>query len=113
MSARAAWTRYFEDVDVFVCPANFTPAFPHDGRPFDERTIETPDGERPYDDQPFWTAHASLPGLPAVVAPVGRTPGGLPVGAQIIGPMYEDDTPLTFAELLADVVGGYEPPPQP
>ena len=113
MSARAAWTRYFEDVDVFVSPANFTPAFPHDGRPFDERTIETPDGERPYDDQPFWTAHASLPGLPAVVAPIGRTPRGLPVGAQIIGPLYEDDTPLTFAELLADVVGGYEPPPQP
>jgi amidase len=113
MSARAAWTRYFEDVDVFLCPTNFTPAFPHDDRPFDERTIDTPDGERPYDDQPFWTAHASLPGLPAVVAPVGRTPRGLPVGAQIIGPLYEDDTPLTFAELLADVVGGYEPPPQP
>jgi amidase len=46
-----------------------------------------------------------------VVAPVGRTPAGLPVGAQIIGPLYEDDTPLVFAELLAEVVGGYEAPP--
>jgi amidase len=111
MAARAAWQRYFGEMDVFVCPANFTPAFPHDTRPFEERTIMTPEGGRPYDSQPFWIAHASLPGLPAVAAPIGRTPGGLPVGAQVIGPLYEDDTPITFAELLGDVIGGYEPPP--
>ena len=111
MSARAAWNRYFEHVDVFLCPANFTPAFPHDSRPFDERTIATPEGARPYGNQPFWISHASLPGLPAAVAPIGKTPGGLPVGVQIIGPIYEDDTPLTFAELLSQEVGGYERPP--
>jgi amidase len=32
------------------------------------------------------------------------------VGAQIIGPLYGDDTAITFAELLGDVVGGYETP---
>jgi amidase len=111
MAARAAWQRYFDAVDVFLCPANFTPAFPHDVRPFGQRTIKTPECERPYDSQPFWIAHASLPGLPAVAAPIGRTAGGLPVGVQIVGPLYEDDTPITFAELLSDVVGGYEPPP--
>ena len=111
MSARAAWGRYFDGVDVFLCPTNFTPAFPHDSRPFAERTITTPEGERRYDEQPFWISHASLAGLPAVAAPIGMTPGGLPVGAQIVGPMYEDDTAITFAELLADVVGGYQPPP--
>jgi amidase len=111
MSARAAWGRYFEGVDVFLCPANFTPAFPHDSRPFPERKITTPEGERPYDSQTFWISHASLPGLPAVVAPVGRTPGGLPVGAQIIGPLFEDDAALTFAGLMGDVAGGYESPP--
>jgi amidase len=111
MFARAAWNRYFEDFDVFLCPANFTTAFPHDNRPFGERTITTPEGEQPYDRQPFWISHASLPGLPAVVAPVGRTPGGLPVGVQIIGPLLEDDTSVTFAGLLGEVVGGYEPPP--
>jgi amidase len=111
MSARAAWGRYFNDIDVFLCPANFTPAFLHDNRPFEERTITTPEGDRPYDAQPFWIAHASLAGLPAVVAPIGRTQRGLPVGAQIIGPLYEDDTAIRFAELLGDVAGGYEPPP--
>ena len=110
MFARAAWSRYFEDFDVFLCPANFTAAFPHDNRPFGERAIATPEGEQPYDRQPFWISQASLPGLPAVVAPVGRTPGGLPVGAQIIGPLFEDDTSVTFAGLMGEVVGGYEPP---
>jgi len=112
MAARAAWNRYFDDIDVFLCPVNFTPAFPHDGRPFEARTIATPEGERPYTNQVFWVSHASLPGLPAVAAPVGRTPGGLPVGAQIVGPLHEDDTAITFAELLGDVTGGYEPPPR-
>ena len=111
MASRAAWNRYFGGIDVFLCPVNFTPAFPHDARPFEERTITTPEGERPYNDQSFWISHASLPGLPAVVAPIGRTPGGLPVGVQIVGPHYEDDTAITFADLLEDVIGGYESPP--
>jgi amidase len=110
MSARAAWSRYFQDVDVFLCPTNVTPAFPHDSRPFEERIITTPEGDRPYDSQAFWVSHASLAGLPAVTAPIGRTSAGLPVGAQIIGPLYEDDSVLTFAELLGQVVGGFESP---
>ena len=111
VAARAAWGRYFDGVDVFLCPTNFTPAFPHDSRPFAERTVATSEGEQPYTNQSFWVSPAALPGLPAVAAPVGKTPGGLPVGVQIIGPLYEDDTALTFAELLGGVVGGWEPPP--
>jgi amidase len=111
MEAREAWGRYFKDVDLFLCPTNFTPAFPHDDRPFDERTIASPEGERPYRDQPFWISLASLPGLPAVVAPAGLTAGRLPVGVQIIGPLHEDDTAIAFAELLAEVTGGFQPPP--
>jgi amidase len=111
MAVRAAWQRCFRDVDVFVSPVTFTTAFRHDARPFPDRTIETPDGLRRYDDLPFWIAQASLPGLPAVAAPVGRTAAGLPVGAQLIGPLYEDDTVLMFAELLTDITGGFAAPP--
>jgi amidase len=111
MAARAAWGRYFNDVDVFLCPANFTPAIAHDNRPFEQRTIATPEGERRYDSQTFWISHASLTGLPAAIAPIGTTPGGLPVGVQVIGPLYEDDTAITFAELLAEQIGGYVRPP--
>ena len=112
MAARAAWGRYFQDVDVFLCPASFTTAFPHDPRPFPDRAIATPEGERPYGDQVFWVAQPALPGLPAVAAPVGRTAAGLPVGAQVVGPLHEDDTAITVAELLAEVAGGYQPPPR-
>ena len=111
MAARAAWTRYFEEVDVFLCPATFCPAFPHDQRPFQARTIATPERDRPYADLAFWPAQASLPGLPAVAAPVGRTPGGLPVGAQVVGPLFENATAITLAGLLGEVTGGYQPPP--
>jgi len=102
MAARAAWRRYFTEVDAFLCPATFTTAFPH---PVDA------DAERIHHQLAFWIAHASLAGLPAMSAPIGHTPGGLPVGAQIIGPPHEDDTPITFAELAAEVVGGYTAPP--
>jgi amidase len=112
MAARAAWGRYFQDVDVFLCPASFTTAFPHDPRPFQDRTIATPEGERPYADQVFWVAQPALPGLPAVAAPVGRSAAGLPVGAQVVGPLHEEDTAITVAELLAEVAGGYQPPPR-
>ena len=111
MRSRDAWGRYFEDMDVFLCPTNFTPAFPHDARPFESRTVETPEGPRSYADQPFWISHASLAGLPALAAPVGETRSGLPIGAQMIGPLYEDDTVLTFAELVTEMVGGYQAPP--
>jgi amidase len=47
-----------------------------------------------------------------VVAPIGRTPNGLPVAVQIIAPLYEDDTALTFADLLGELIGvRYDPPP--
>lgn len=101
MAARATWTRYFGDIDVFVCPTNIGTAFPHDTRCFDQRTITTPAGERPYHEQFFWTSHATLAGLPAASVPIGTTSHGLPVGMQVIGPPFEDDTVLTFAELYA------------
>jgi amidase len=92
MEARGRWQRYFEDVDVFLCPTSFTVAFPHGS--------STIDG-LPYETQVFWIAHAALTGHPALSMPIGRTPVGLPVGAQVIGPWHEDDTAITFAELLA------------
>lgn len=63
------------------------------------------------DEMPYWSAFATLPGLPATVAPIGKTPAGLPAGVQIVAPMWEDGTAIGFATLLADLVGGYAAPP--
>ena len=94
-------------------PTTFTAAFPHDhSEPMEQRVIATAEGNRSYaQDLPFWIRFATLAGLPATVAPVGRTKAGLPVGLQIIGPMREDGTPIEFAAQLSEVVGGFESPP--
>jgi amidase len=101
MRARDVWTRWFRNVDVVICPAGVGPALPHDTRPFESRTIMVDGAARPYHDVFFWTSFAAFAGLPAAVAPIGFTTDGLPIAVQIIGPPYEDDTVLTFAELLA------------
>jgi amidase len=76
----------------------------------DQRKLDTPEGKRPYLDITPWIAPATLTGCPATVAPAGRTRAGLPVGIQIMGPFLEDGTPIEFARLMADVVGGFIPP---
>ena len=112
LQCRALWQQYFETHDVFLLPVTVTAAFPHDhSEPIHQRTIETGAGKRPYVEAiPYWTAPATLAGLPATVAPIGRTTSGLPVGIQIIAPMWEDGTSIEFAELLAGVIGGFIPP---
>ena len=47
LASHAAWARYIDHFDVFICPTNFAAAFPDDTRPFQERTIATPEGDRP------------------------------------------------------------------
>lgn len=111
LAYRAQWQAYFNQVDVFLSPVAFTAAFPHDhSEPQDHRTIATSAGPRQYMDMLNWIAPATLTGCPATVAPVGRTPQGLPVGIQIMGPYWEDATSITFADLLAREVGGFVAP---
>jgi amidase len=111
-AARGIWQTYFRTHDAFLMPTAFVPAFPHDHSPNQlERVLTTPAGPRPYLDLTFWISFASLAGLPATTAPVGLTRGGLPVGIQIVGPYLEDATPIDVAGRVAEVVGGFRPPP--
>ncbi len=108
---RAQWQSYFEGVDVFLSPVAYSEAFPHDhSEPREKRTIATSNGPRPYMDLLKWITPATLTGCPATAAPVGRTKPGLPVGIQIMGPFWEDATPITFARLLAQEIGGFTAP---
>ena len=113
LSFRAVWEKYFERYDVFLLPASFTAAFPHDhSQPIEKRVVKTPEGARPYvQNASYWISTASLSGLPATVAPIGLTGEGLPVGVQILAPMWEDATSVEFAALLSDVMGGFVVPP--
>src|SRR6266404_4969040 len=56
LNFRAIWQKYFESRDVFLLPAGFSAAFPHDhSQPIEKRLVETPEGQRPYLNTPFWT----------------------------------------------------------
>ena len=109
---RARWAAFFREHDVLLCPASPVTAIVHDheGDVF-TRTIQVNGQTRPYADQVAWAGVVGMAYVPATVAPAGRTPAGLPVGVQIVGPYLEDRTPLDFARRLAEVAGGFEPPP--
>jgi amidase len=109
---RARWQRYFQQFDAFLMPPHILPAFPHDpSLPRNERQLQTSTGPRPYRDNTKWISIASLTGLPATSAPVGLSKRGLPVGIQIMGPYYEDGTPIDIARQLTELTGGFQAPP--
>jgi amidase len=107
---RHRWRQLFTEFDAVVCPITPTPAFVHDHEPdLQSRRIDIDGLEHPFLNQFAWPGLATMPGLPATAIPAGRSPEGLPVGVQLIGPMFEDRTPLRLAELLEQRVGGFQP----
>jgi amidase len=105
------WRVLFQNFDVVVCPPAATPAFPHDHtEPPDDRKIAVDGKEFPYRHLLVWADPATTCGLPATVVPIAIA-DGLPIGVQIIGPEYEDRTPLAFARLVEREFGGFAAPP--
>jgi amidase len=108
---RAQWRALFREFDAVICPVMPTPAYPHDHSPDQEkRRLEIDGKPYCYVDQLVWPGVATCPGLPATAIPLGLSPEGLPVGAQIVGPWLEDRTPLKLAELIEQAWGGFRPP---
>ena len=113
-ATRQRWAEFFTDVDILLCPVTPVPAFRHvhskEGSNWTHSTLAD-HGDRHYSEMVGWTALIGSAYLPATVPPVGRTSQGLPVGIQVVAPYLNDRTCLEFARLMADVLGGYEPPP--
>jgi amidase len=109
---QSKWAEFFKRYDVLFASVSLTVAFPHDHtEPLIDRRLEVNGKNKPYIDNPSWTAMAVVAGLPATVAPVGLSKSGLPVGVQIIGARYEDRTTIDFAKGLSELVGGFVAPP--
>jgi len=109
---RLAWAEFFRDYDLLLCPVAATAAFCHNqqGERW-ERMIQVNGQPQPSTTQMFWAGYSCNFYLPATVAPVGLTTGGLPVGIQIVGPQYGDYTCIAFARLLEREFQGFIPPP--
>jgi amidase len=109
---RLAWAEFFREWDLVICPAASSAAFPHDQQgERHNRTITVNGKQVPTTDQIFWAGISGVVYLPSTVAPIGLTPGGLPVGVQIIGPQYGDLTCIRLAQLLEREYRAFEPPP--
>jgi aspartyl-tRNA(Asn)/glutamyl-tRNA(Gln) amidotransferase subunit A len=79
--------RAFKEVDVLMGPTTPTPAFELGAKTSDPITMYLND---------IYTIGANLAGLPAVSVPCGFV-AGLPVGLQIIGPVFSEAKLLNAA----------------
>ena len=108
---RLAWRAFFDEWDILICPQVATPAFPHDHRPFGQRTIQVDNGEQRYWQQLFWAGVITVSYLPSTVFPTGPSRDGLPIGLQTVGAEFNDYQCIDFARLITQEIGGFVPPP--
>jgi amidase len=102
----------FDRYDAILAPISPVAAFAHDHRPFQSRTLKLSGGEAvPYNSMLNWIGLATALGLPATAVPAGHTPGGLPVGAQLIGAQGADGRNLAIAQAIDENVRGFIAPP--
>ena len=91
------WMHHGE-VDVIVCPAMPQPAILHGG------------SNDPAFGDTYSDVH-NLTGFPAAVVRGGTSPEGLPIGVQLVGRPWREDTALAAARIVESASGGWQPPP--
>lgn len=92
---RAELLKWMETTPIFVCPVGATPAYKHDTLKLavNGRTIGT--------FRAFSYSQAfNVFDLPVVTIPVGKSKEGLPIGVQIVGRPFAEETVLLVAELI-------------
>ena len=108
---KIAWKEFFEEWDILICPQMATPAFEHDHRNYNERTIKVNNQEQSYFQQIFWAGMIVNAYLPSTVFPTGPSKDGLPIGLQAVSGAYQDYKTIEFTRLLAEEIGGFIAPP--
>ncbi len=93
---------FFASYDILATVSTCVPPFPHHQAEV-LRVNNTP--LRNIIDYLIITYTISLTGLPVLSIPCGWTPGGLPVGLQLIGPPHGELKLLQFAYLLQTALG--------
>ena len=80
----------FSEVDVLLTPTSPTPAFPLGERVLDPVAMYLSD---------VFTVTANLAGIPGLSVPIGKV-GGLPLGAQLLGPWWGENRIIAAAGAL-------------
>jgi amidase len=107
-----AWSAFFKQWDVLLCPPFATTALPHlNSGTQSNRTYPVNGQQFAMNEFLFWSGLICGYYLPASVAPIGRSAEGLPIGVQIVGPMHGDLTTIQTAEWLEQAGHAFVPPP--
>ncbi len=88
------------NVDVVLTPATPSPAF---------APGEISDPVQMYLNDIF-TVTVNMAGLPGIAVPAGISKDGLPLGLQLIGKAFDEETLFTAAAAIEQVAGGYQAP---
>ncbi len=92
----------FKQCDVILCPTTPTPAFRIGEKSDDPLTMYMAD---------VYTVNANLAGIPGVSLPGGFTDTGLPVGVQLLGPVFEEAKLLRIARVFERATGYHQQKP--
>jgi aspartyl-tRNA(Asn)/glutamyl-tRNA(Gln) amidotransferase subunit A len=90
---RAAYAAVFREVDFLLMPVTPTPAFRRGEKLTDPLAMYLCD---------LFTIPANLTGSPAVAFPIGESPEGLPIGAQLCGPAQGEEGLLGWVHCYSE-----------
>ena len=93
---RDDFTKAFEKVDAILTPTAPSAAFGFDYKPSDPVEMYLND---------VFTVPTSLAGLPGISIPGGVNKDGLPLGLQLIGKAFDEETVLNVAYALEQAIG--------
>ncbi|HKA56561.1 MAG TPA: amidase family protein, partial [Candidatus Binatia bacterium] len=97
---RAAMLSFLDKYDVILCPVNAYPALLHGGTQSLGRLTSF-----------SYTNVYNLTGWPGVVVRGGTSPGGLPIGIQVVARPWREDVALAAALYIEAASKGWQRPP--
>ena len=86
----------FRSVDVLLTPATPNPAFPIQSMTVDPITMYLND---------IFTVTVNMAGLPGIAVPGGLSSEGIPLGLQLIGKAFDEETLFRAGQVLEDAAG--------
>jgi amidase len=104
---RAKLVDWMEDTPLILAPVGATPAYEHG-------TLKVTVGDRTLSTfRAFsYSQTFNVFDLPVVVVPAGKSIEGLPIGVQIIGRPFAEETVLAAAAIIEEALGGWQRPPE-
>ncbi|MFN0263826.1 Asp-tRNA(Asn)/Glu-tRNA(Gln) amidotransferase subunit GatA [Tepidamorphus sp. 3E244] len=98
--------RDFEQVYADGVDAILTPATPSAAFPIGDESMNA-DPVKMYLNDVF-TVTVNMAGLPGLSVPAGRDESGLPLGLQLIGKPFDEETLFSVAQVIEDAAGRFE-----